>query len=306
MTKQTRESTYRVRTGALLLAAPLALTGCSGTDTVSFPNGLGPDDASTASAAPAPGTPVPRPGSPDAAAPQPRQDAGPRPGTGPSGPDASIALDAAADAIGAGSDPDAAAANLAQQLGALTATCKTVASQGKYASSFAGGPASVDVCALNGAFFWKTGMSIDCDGQVSAACNRMTDPSFSGQTSFTQSNGQPLDAQTLPYVVLPLPSGVWSYITADVHPGALAAVLYQGKLVFGVFGDEGPAASIGGASYAMAQRLGIPSSPTKGGAPSGLTYIVFTGASGVVAPLEDPQAAATLGAVLGPVLVNAN
>ena len=48
----------------------------------------------------------------------------------------------------------------------------------------------------------------------------------------------------------------------------------------------------------MAASLGIDPDPATGGADTGVTYIVFTGAGAVVSPIEDHAAAVSLGEVL--------
>jgi hypothetical protein len=201
----------------------------------------------------------------------------------------------------AGSD---AGGTLVQKLVALTSHC-TVASTAKYATDQGVTP-TIDVCRLNGAFFWTADMDIDCDGQSTAECNATTDPAYQNQTSFTQSNGQPLSASVLPYVVVPLPSAKFSYVTAGIKPGAVVIVIYSGKMMYGVFGDEGPSTIIGEASYAMAKSLGIDPNPATGGVDTGVTYIVFTGAGAVASPIEDHQAAVTLGQGLASTLLQNN
>jgi Fungal chitosanase of glycosyl hydrolase group 75 len=188
---------------------------------------------------------------------------------------------------------DLAAVNLQQGLMQLTSTC-TVASNSRY-STDDGAPATVDICKLNGAFFWNSDMDVDCDGQSTTQCSINTDPDFQNQTSFTQSDGQPLNAALLPYIVVPLPSARFDYMASNIQPGALAIVLYAGKMNYGVFGDEGPDNIIGEASYAMASSLGIDPNPKTGGVDSGVTFIVFTGNQAVPSPIEDHQAAITLG-----------
>ena len=210
----------------------------------------------------------------------------------------------------AGSDdlagPDLAGpADLTQALLNLAAHC-TLASASKY-SSDDGSPAAIDICKLNGAFFWNSDMDIDCDGQTTTQCNTTTDPAYQNQTSFTQSDGtKPLDAAQLPYVVVPLPSTRFDYMAQNIQPGALAIVIYNGQLNYGVFGDEGPDNIIGEASYAMAKSLGIDPNPATGGVDSGVTFFVFTGAQAVVSPIEDHTMAAALGQSLARTLIQNN
>jgi hypothetical protein len=187
---------------------------------------------------------------------------------------------------------------------ALTKSC-TVASKSKYATDD-GEPSTIDICKLNGAYFWNADMDVDCDGKTTPQCNINTDPAYQDQTSATDSNGDPLDAANLQYVVVPLPSARFSYTAADIHLGAVVAVLYKGQLQFGVFGDEGPDNIIGEASYAMAKSLGIDPDPSTGGTDSGVTYIVFTGKGAVVPKIEDHAGAVTLGNQLATTLLSSN
>jgi hypothetical protein len=188
----------------------------------------------------------------------------------------------------------------AADLLALTEACVQVSS-GKYATD-EGGAATVPVCKLNGAVFWKADMDIDCDGKQTSTCNSNTDPWYQSQTSF----GGALDAAVLPYVVIPLPSSKFDYTKQGISGGQSVAVIYGNKVVYGVFGDEGPSGIIGEASVAMATALGIPSNPKSGGVDAGVTYIVFTGATGVVAPLTSTTAAADVGKARAAELLRTN
>lgn len=74
--------------------------------------------------------------------------------------------------------------------------------------------ATIPVCGKNGAVFWKADMDIDCDGEITAACNEDTDPWFQNDTAFPTSTGNPLNAEKLPYVVVPSASSIWKYSDA--------------------------------------------------------------------------------------------
>ncbi|MFF6994827.1 glycoside hydrolase family 75 protein [Streptomyces sp. NPDC008313] len=152
--------------------------------------------------------------------------------------------------------------------------------------------ATVPVCGKNGAVFWKADMDIDCDGQVTDRCNEGTDPWFQDDTAFHQSDGRPLRADTLPYVVVPSPSGIWDYADAGIEGGGVVAVIYGGKVEYAVVGDTGPDRIIGEASYATARALGIDPDPETGGAESGVTYILFKNSR--VSPIESHSAAVSL------------
>ena len=202
---------------------------------------------------------------------------------------------------GATSGPPSAA-----QLVKLTSTCNQ-ASNGLYKAKNDSPSATVAICKLNGAFFWNADMDVDCDGKTTSACNGNTDPSYQNQTSATDSMGNPLDASSLPYVVIPLPDAKFDYMAEGILIGDVVAVVYNGKITYGVFGDEGPTELIGEASYAMAASLGIDPNPATGGADCcGVTYIVFPGSSGVVSPIEDHAAATSLGEKLATTLLQTN
>ena len=206
-------------------------------------------------------------------------------------PDASTMM-AGPDGMMMGTADAQAAPPTAAELLAKLATCMKVG--GDFATD-SGGAQTVEICGLSNAVFWKADMDIDCDGKESTQCNSMTDPDFDNATSATDSHGDPLDSAALPYVVVPLPSARFDYAMAGLQLGSVFAVIYQDKVEYGVFGDEGPSSIIGEASYAMASALGIDPDPSTGGVDSGVAYIGFTGASALVSPIEDPAAATTLG-----------
>ncbi|MFD8812490.1 glycoside hydrolase family 75 protein, partial [Streptomyces sp. NPDC059627] len=157
-------------------------------------------------------------------------------------------------------------------------------SRGRYRSD-AGTAATVPVCGNRQVVYWKADLDIDCDGQVTAHCNHHADPAFSAATAYQQSNGRQLNAEKLPYVVVPGPSGRWNHRRSGIRGGAVAAVIYKDRVQFAVVGDTGPCDIIGEASYATAKALGVNPDPQVGGVPSGVTYIVFKDSA--VQPIED-------------------
>jgi Fungal chitosanase of glycosyl hydrolase group 75 len=196
-------------------------------------------------------------------------------------------------------DPDAPAPDgppgppTAAQLLARIATCDTVVG-GMFATD-SGAPANISICGYPEAVAWTADMSIDCDGKMSAQCNSSTDPSYQSQTAASDSNGDPLDAATLPYVVIPGRGTRFDYVDAGLGMGSVVAVIAGGKVEYGVLGDIGPQALIGEASYRMAELLGIDPDPATGGAQSGVAYIAFTGPAADLAVIEDHDAAVALG-----------
>ncbi|KUO17826.1 glycoside hydrolase family 75 protein [Streptomyces dysideae] len=179
----------------------------------------------------------------------------------------------------------------AAELLAKVRDCAPV-SRGRYRSD-AGTPARIPICGMRGAVHWKADMDIDCDGRPSRRCNRRTDPSFSAATAFQQSDGRPLDAGHLPYIVVPAPSRISNYRDHGVRGGSVAAVVYRDRVQYAVVGDVGPRDIIGEASYATAAALGIRPDPRGGGTPSGVTYIVFKDTP--VKPIENHAAAVLAG-----------
>ncbi|GAA0628928.1 glycoside hydrolase family 75 protein [Streptomyces crystallinus] len=179
----------------------------------------------------------------------------------------------------------------AAELLAKVTSCSQISS-GKYRTD-SGSAATVPVCGKNGAVFWKADLDIDCDGQTTTACNRVTDPWFQGDTAFHQSDGRPLNAEKLPYVVVPSSSSIWNYSAAGIRGGGVAAVIYNGRVEYAVVGDTGPSKIIGEASYATAKALGMNPDPATGGARSGVTYILFKNSR--AEPIESHGAAVSLG-----------
>jgi hypothetical protein len=165
-------------------------------------------------------------------------------------------------------------------------------SRGRYRSDN-GASATIPVCGTRDVVFWKADMDIDCDGRPGPRCNRRTDPHFAAATAYAQSDGRPLSAERLPFIVVPAPSRIWDYRDHGVRGGSVVAVVYRDQVQYAVVGDTGPQGIIGEASYATAEALGIRPDPHGGGTPSGVTYIVFKNTR--VSPIEDHAAAVTTG-----------
>ncbi|MFJ8596772.1 glycoside hydrolase family 75 protein [Streptomyces sp. NPDC093598] len=223
----------------------------------------------------------------------------------------SLTLAAASAALLAPTTPPAAPAQLAvwrdstvsaAELLAAVQDCTPV-SRGRYRSDN-GAPADIPVCGTRDAVFWKADMDIDCDGRPGPRCNHRTDPYFAASTAYTQSDGRPLSAERLPFVVVPAPSGIWDYRDHGVGGGSVVAVVYRDRVRYAVVGDTGPQGIIGEASYATAKALGIRPHPHGGGARSGVTYIVFKDIK--VSPIEDRAAAVATGERAAEQFIEAN
>ncbi|MEU7581077.1 glycoside hydrolase family 75 protein [Streptomyces sp. NPDC041068] len=190
----------------------------------------------------------------------------------------------------------------AADLLAATRSCKQI-SHGRFRTDD-GARASVPVCGARGAVFWKADMDIDCDGQPTKACSRRTDPLFFHATAFQQSDGRQLNAERLPYVVVPGPSRRWNHAEHGITGGTVAAVIHRGRVQYAVVGDTGPTDLIGEASYATAKALGIRPDPKSGGVGSGVTYVFFKGPK--AKPIESHRAAVARGDALARQFVRRN
>jgi hypothetical protein len=84
-----------------------------------------------------------------------------------------------------------------------------------------------------------------------------------------------VDAETVPYVVISQ-SLLPRY---TVRLGDVAMVIYQTREVGAVVADIGPRNHYGEGSIALADALGIPSSPRAGGVRQGVTFLVFQNSS---------------------------
>src|SRR5579859_1511232 len=182
----------------------------------------------------------------------------------------------------------------AAQLMAKLSGCSQI-SNGKYKTDEDSGSATVAVCQKNGAVFWKSDMDIDCDGKTTTQCNKNTDCCYQNDTFCHDTSDNPLDSAHLPYIVVPSTSSIWNYTKYGIACGQVVAVMYNGKLTYAVMGDTGPTGIIGEGSYNLATSLGIDPNPKTGGVDSGVTFLVFTGSANRANPIQDHNAANTVG-----------
>ena len=113
--------------------------------------------------------------------------------------------------------------------------------------AFVKGGKAVFVLA-GGALYYDSLLDLDSDGSKFAAA----DPTGQSGTSLTQPDGSPVDADTVPYIVLP---GHF-YQQFNIRMGDIAAVMFNGLLEFAVFADVGPHNKIGEGSIALHRSLG--------------------------------------------------
>jgi len=118
---------------------------------------------------------------------------------------------------------------------------------------------------------------IDSDGGP----NVDHDPCWQADTSYHHA-GKPLNAQTVPYVVIPI--GILNLVK-PIGLGCLVIVTHTltGRSAAGVLGDLGPTAKDGEISAAMARRIGVnPNSRNGGEARRCIRYEVHIGIPAVI------------------------
>ena len=190
----------------------------------------------------------------------------------------------------------------AEQLLALTQGCAKVVSQHTYALDDG---SKVPICALKGAVYFTADMDVDCDGKPTAnKCgpDKKLDCCFQPDTALHNGADEPLTAAVTPYVVIPQ-----DFTYPGLTQGAVVAVIYNGHVQYAVFGDTGPVEIIGEASYACAEKLGIPPSAVNGGVGGKtVTYIAFTGTDTVPHDVENQSETTSLGQTLSARLVSDN
>jgi len=120
-------------------------------------------------------------------------------------------------------------------------------------------------------------LELDTDGWLGDQGNADWQSGTSLQYTVSKTS---LDANRVPYFVLPLPTA-WP-TTFGIHLGDYAAILFDGRLAFAVFGDFGPHNKIGEGSVELLRRLGQERVRPNGtiinaGTNAGVLTIVFPG-----------------------------
>jgi hypothetical protein len=186
---------------------------------------------------------------------------------------------------------------VADRLRERLAGCARQVSAGRFKSDDEpGAPADIPICELGEALYWNADLDIDCDGEPTKVCNVARDPAFQPQTAATTSKGRYLNAEVVPYVVIPSPSALFDGPAHGIDLGTVALVVHRDRIEYGVIGDLGPPSIIGEASYAMAARLGIDPDPATGGTAERVLYIAFKGEASKITKNEDHAEAVRVGA----------
>jgi hypothetical protein len=156
----------------------------------------------------------------------------------------------------------------------------------------AGTAGTAAICGLDGAVYWVADMNITCDGRSTAGkCTIAHD-----DDTFTHTRGgQALAPAVTPFVVVPAGLDI-----PGLRAGTVVAVINRAnnRMTYAVFGDTS-ASSIGAASWACAEKVGIDPDPRTGGQKGNtVVYIAFTGANAAPGNVESQTEAATLGQTL--------
>jgi len=144
-----------------------------------------------------------------------------------------------------------------------------------------------------GAFYIESKMDTDCDGAPSCPS---IDPHGQTQTSYSW-QGKPVDALRANYYVLP--SNIKSRLgSTRLGLGDIAAVIYNGKMEFAIYADNGPTSKIGEGSVKLVQSLGF--NPYRNGKiccgiTSGVVTVVFPGSRGSYSSPYDAQSVRSAG-----------
>jgi hypothetical protein len=103
-----------------------------------------------------------------------------------------------------------------------------------------------------GEIYFDSALELDTDGWPNG--KGKGDPSWQPQTSLQYAKKGSINANAVPYVVLPQPSS-W-FKTRGCALGDYAAVVFKDLLAFAVFAELGPPKKIGEGSIELLRRLG--------------------------------------------------
>ena len=154
-----------------------------------------------------------------------------------------------------------------------------------------------------GQLFFDFELQLDTDGAPELA----GDATHQAETSLHYNNGASINANRVPYFVLPLPTS-WAR-QFSIGLGDFAAVIFGERIAFGVFADFGPKTKLGEGSVELFRRLGEERVRSNGtvrdiGMGPGVITIVFPG-SGAPSDMESEGALLAALASRGPGLFQA-
>ncbi len=121
--------------------------------------------------------------------------------------------------------------------------------------------------------YMRARMDIDSDGSPRA---RQIDPTGQTRTSMRYTDGRSVNAEVVPYMVLP--GGQYEQFGIKLGDMCLVRNRENGKMAVAVFADVGPRQKRGEGSMALASELGLNPSPTRGGTSKpNIEYLVLPG-----------------------------
>lgn len=123
--------------------------------------------------------------------------------------------------------------------------------------------------------YLRSNFDVDVDGSPRA---RQIDRYGQTQTSWSHKNGKYINAEEVPYIVLP--KGKYQKHGIKLGDYALVRDKQTGKVAAAVFADVGPAKKTGeGSIYLGKEKLGLDITPNKGVSGDRFEYLVFPGTS---------------------------
>jgi hypothetical protein len=164
-----------------------------------------------------------------------------------------------------------------QSLGLLGQITNSLAAAQRITQIFANPPRFLAVLP-GGELYLDSDLELDTDGWPGGA--QTGEDTWNPDTSLHTQDGTAIDANSVPYIVLPLPTG-WSQ-QFGISLGDYAAVIFRDRLCCAVFADLGPKNRIGEGSLALLRALGAERLRTDGtvinaGMGPGVITIVFPG-----------------------------
>jgi Fungal chitosanase of glycosyl hydrolase group 75 len=136
----------------------------------------------------------------------------------------------------------------------------------------------------SGAVRYESKFDIDADGSGP----KTPGDTFLPDTSLHDAKNKAFNANEYPFAVIPgIPnSGPSVQQVGGLSLGDIGIAFFNGKSAAFLYGDSGPAFEIGEGSVDLANSLGIPSNPVKGGMqkiPPGVIHIAFPGSRDLTA-----------------------
>ena len=145
-----------------------------------------------------------------------------------------------------------------------------------------------------GQLYFEGPLELDTDGSKFYD----QDPTGQSDTSIHDAHDRPVDANRVPYFVLPCHGFCDKF---GIQLGDIAAVIHNDRIEFAVFADCGPANKLGEGSIALHRALGhetvINGTLHNDGIDSGVVTIVFPG-SGKTDDPQTPQKVRQIGSML--------